>query len=593
MGWQDAPIVNAPPARAPPAWMSAPIVSQAKPVGYGVSDVLGAAPETTMHLASGAIASPVAGLAGLATMAGSGLAAGEGSGEDVSDAAGKAANVVEKVQNALTYQPRTQGGQDLTKVVEYLPQKLGEGANWAGEKTADATGSPAAGAAINTAIQALPAFVLHRALPAARAAAAPRAATASPAVQAAGSIGIRLTPEEAQSGFVGRAVQSLSGAAKLERENARRNATDVNAAATNQVGLTDTSPAAFDAARAPHNAVYDAMSQIGNVPTDTAYQTATANVANRTGQGSFGFRPTPDIQALRDNYSGVQQFDAADAVQEVRQLRASARQNLNAPHAPDQNALGHAQLQIANAIEDQLDRHIQAGSFVMPDGSPLTVDRLRGARQSLAQLHSVEDALDTTNVSPRELHRQLERGVPLTGNLRTIAEAYGNFPRSLQDVSAIRNSGPFSVLDGTVGTLLGGAGHLAGLPVAAATGPAVAAMLARPLARASLASRLYQRYGVQGHPLPIGRPPAQALIPAELAAQDDERPNLLDQLTARYPAAAHAKGGKVETVMHEFKRGALHSGSKRGPMVRNRKQAIAIALSEQRKYDSPLMRHGK
>jgi len=41
-----------------------------------------------------------------------------------------------------------------------------------------------------------------------------------------------------------------------------------------------------------------------------------------------------------------------------------------------------------------------------------------------------------------------------------------------------------------------------------------------------------------------------------------------------------AKGGKVEKVMHEFKTGTLHSGSKKGPVVKSRKQAIAIALSE-------------
>lgn len=45
------------------------------------------------------------------------------------------------------------------------------------------------------------------------------------------------------------------------------------------------------------------------------------------------------------------------------------------------------------------------------------------------------------------------------------------------------------------------------------------------------------------------------------------------------------KGGKkkVAKVMKEFKRGALHSGSKKGPKVTNRRQAVAIALSEARK----------
>lgn len=48
--------------------------------------------------------------------------------------------------------------------------------------------------------------------------------------------------------------------------------------------------------------------------------------------------------------------------------------------------------------------------------------------------------------------------------------------------------------------------------------------------------------------------------------------------------------GKVEKVMHEFKEGELHSGSKHGPEVKNRKQAIAIALSEKRKHMSKKMK---
>lgn len=35
-------------------------------------------------------------------------------------------------------------------------------------------------------------------------------------------------------------------------------------------------------------------------------------------------------------------------------------------------------------------------------------------------------------------------------------------------------------------------------------------------------------------------------------------------------------------VMHKFKAGNLHSGSKKGKKVRNRKQAIAIMMSEKR-----------
>jgi hypothetical protein len=40
------------------------------------------------------------------------------------------------------------------------------------------------------------------------------------------------------------------------------------------------------------------------------------------------------------------------------------------------------------------------------------------------------------------------------------------------------------------------------------------------------------------------------------------------------------KNKKIKKVMHEFKEGELHSGSKKGPLVTNPKQAIAISLSE-------------
>jgi len=49
--------------------------------------------------------------------------------------------------------------------------------------------------------------------------------------------------------------------------------------------------------------------------------------------------------------------------------------------------------------------------------------------------------------------------------------------------------------------------------------------------------------------------------------------------SGEYKKGGKVKGGKVAKVMREFKSGELHSG-KKGPVVKSRKQAIAIALSE-------------
>ena len=49
---------------------------------------------------------------------------------------------------------------------------------------------------------------------------------------------------------------------------------------------------------------------------------------------------------------------------------------------------------------------------------------------------------------------------------------------------------------------------------------------------------------------------------------------------AMKPKTKAGKAAKVGKVMHEYKTGTLHSGSKSGPAVTSRKQAVAIALSE-------------
>ena len=46
------------------------------------------------------------------------------------------------------------------------------------------------------------------------------------------------------------------------------------------------------------------------------------------------------------------------------------------------------------------------------------------------------------------------------------------------------------------------------------------------------------------------------------------------------PTTKTGKKAAVKTVMDEWKSGALHSGSKKGPRVTSQKQAIAIALSQ-------------
>lgn len=109
--------------------------------------LVGAA-ETAAKVGSSAILTPVSGILGLGAAATHALGITDTPPEDV----------VGAVQG-LSYQPRSAAGKKLSRTIDYPFEKLAQGADIAGRKTAEFTGSPLAGAAVNTAIQSAPALI--------------------------------------------------------------------------------------------------------------------------------------------------------------------------------------------------------------------------------------------------------------------------------------------------------------------------------------------------------------------------------------------------------------------------------------------------
>jgi hypothetical protein len=400
------------------------------------------------------------------------------------------------------YQPRTEAGQQQAGILAGNAAQIGHAydttfgtgplAQTLKERLPEAANAVGTVAGLRAPVEGLTSAIAD-----------PRIVT--PEVAQATGAGFKLTPEQANAGITARAVQSLSGSAKLERSLSKQNAPIANTLAKDEIGVPQDQPlnaSTLKQAKAAPNAIYDAVSKLGDVPVDAQFTADVANIANRTGAGSFGFDVPGSVDRLKTGYGGLQSFDAGDAVSKVRQLRSDASRNIKAQD-PEQNALGYAQRQVGAALEGQLERYVGRltqipGSGVPPD----LLSQFRDARMQLAKIHSVEDALDGSNVSPKALAKQQDRGVPLSGNLETIANAYQNFGRSFQDVSSLRDSGPFGVLDL-------GYGAAAGLAHPAAA----TAVLARPAARAVLASGPYQRLGIQG--VPATSPRVQAMLAAQ------------------------------------------------------------------------------
>jgi len=102
-----------------------------------------AAAEAGLNLASSGAALPIAGLAGLGVAAGNALGLTDKTGGDT----------VEKVADAMTYQPRGEMGKAAAGIVAYPFEKLNEAATWTGDKTLAATDSPAAATAVHTLVE--------------------------------------------------------------------------------------------------------------------------------------------------------------------------------------------------------------------------------------------------------------------------------------------------------------------------------------------------------------------------------------------------------------------------------------------------------
>lgn len=326
--------------------------------------------------------------------------------------------------------------------------------------------------AVNTGLMALPGVLGLRAAPEV----VPETAAAQRVLQS----GAKLTPEQAGAGTMARSLEGIGGSAKLERSLSKSNANWVDQQALRDIGASGVEPEDFAEAREAPLAIYKAARGAGTVqlePSDFAAIKPSGTLKNDA------------VQSLLDHYTGMGQIDANDLVTDLQQLRADGRANVRAPYAPAQNGLGRAQLQAAKGLEGALDRHLTG----MGDEAPISVQDLQQARTKLAKISDVEDAVRNGHVSPK-LVAKLGAKKNLSGGLANIADAYQNFPRSFQDLSAIRNGTPVGYGDLLVGggaDLLrssGGAGAgLLHLPAAAL------GIMARPALRGLLASPIYQR----------------------------------------------------------------------------------------------------
>lgn len=258
-------------------------------------------------------------------------------------------------------------------------------------------------------------------------------------------------------------AERIAGKTMLEQLMSVRNQDQANRVARRAVGLPENQPLtreAMEGIRQQEAARgYDPIRQTGMVPVDQNYLGDLIRI-EQTYQGAAGSFPQAVPARVADlvNNHLVQQFDSADAVDRIRGLRQEASASFRRGE-PD---LGNAQRALSNALENQIERHLQ--NIGTPDAAAM-LQQFRDSRQRMAISYAVEDAIreGTGNVSVPYLAGQLQRGRYMTGDLELLARFGQNFPRVSQLPSQIGTPssgamlGATNALGAAMGAMTGGA----------------------------------------------------------------------------------------------------------------------------------------
>jgi uncharacterized protein YaaW (UPF0174 family) len=312
---------------------------------------------------------------------------------------------------------------------------------------------------------------LKKTMPAAQTANAVRDAN----IASAQAAGYTLTPGSITPTGKNILAERVAGKTNLEQLASVKNQTVTDRLVRESLGLPESAPLTSshmkDIRTTEYNKGYEPIKQVGQVPTDPKFVDDLVNIESKYvgANASFPGAIPPDVEKLIKTYT-VDKFDSKDAINASRTLRDEASANFR----KGENAVAKAQLDVANALENQIERHlINTGR---PDAHTI-LEQFKLSRQRMAVSHTVENAIreGSGSVDAKKLAGMLQRGDYMTGELKTAAEFANVFPRVSNMPSQIGTPAAGSVLGQGLfaGTAAGGVGSMYGGVTGGLTGAAI------------------------------------------------------------------------------------------------------------------------
>lgn len=361
---------------------------------------------------------------------------------------GQGQEYMSKVAQAGTYQPRSEVGKTLTGAAMYIPEKISEFSQTAGEGVASMTDSPTAGAVTQATIQAAPSLLGRAAGPVVKRALAESERAAGvlgkmnskkdAGLNAAREAGLVVSPNEAGAGIGSRTLESLSGEPKATKLASKKNQPVLNEIIQKDLGIPEDVPISRDVLakiREEEGLKYEAVKKTGPVSADLQYKTDLRDLGRdfATAAKDFKHRKANPLTATLKGLDKPS-FDAASAVEEVKLLRADA----DKAYRQGDKRLGSKFKGAAQVLDDLLERHMSKV------GSPQSYNEYRAARTRIAKTYDADKALnDTTGNINADVYKKLkDQRKPLSGGAKTVADFASQFPKSSRRAEKMGATGP-------------------------------------------------------------------------------------------------------------------------------------------------------
>ena len=293
-------------------------------------------------------------------------------------------------------------------------------------------------------------------------------------IQQARDLGYVIPPTQANPSMLNRFMEGVAGKLSTAQNASAKNQEITNRLAAKSLGLAEDTvitPQMLTDLRTTAGNAYTNLGLSGQVMADKSYINALDDIAKPYLVAAKGFPnspPSPVINLVQSLKSPS--FDATAAVEKVRQLRTAADDAFRTGNTDIARASKSAATAIENALEGHLSKTNQTDLLT----------KFKDARQIIAKTYSVEKAANTTTgtIDAKKLAAQLQRGKPLSAELKSIAQFSQAFPKASQATEAMGSLPQLSPLD-----------YFAGLIGGVSTGGVGAgAILARPALRAAALS---------------------------------------------------------------------------------------------------------